>query len=165
MEKLNIGSIQRPHGIKGEVKVYPKTEFIKERFKPGLLVDLDLNGKVETYEIETSRPHQSSVLVKFKGLDSLNDVEFLHKAELYIGKEHRHPLPKGEYYFSDLEGCDVYSNLEKIGVVTEMIDNPAHPIMRVQLEDRETMIPYNKTFVAGVFIDIKRIDINWMEGL
>lgn len=165
MDKLNIGSVQRPHGIRGEVKVYPKTEFVKERFEPGLLVDLDLNGKVQQLEIESSRLHQGSVLVKFKGLDSLNDVEFYHKAELYIGKEHRHPLPKGEYYFSDLEGCDVYSDLVKIGVVVQMLDNPAHPIMRIKMDDREVLVPYNKAFVAGVFMDVKRIDINWMEGL
>lgn len=165
MEKLNIGSIQRPHGIRGEVKVFPKTEFIKERFSAGLLVELELNGKTTEYEIESARMHQGSVLVKFKGLDSLNDVEFFHKAELYIDKVHRHPLPKGEYYFSDLEGCEVFVDLKKVGVVSEMIDNPAHPIMRVQLDDREVLIPYNKTFVTGVFIDIKRIDVNWMDGL
>lgn len=165
MEKMNIGSIQKPHGIKGEVKVYPKTEFIKERFKPGILVDLELHGKTTQMEIESARMHQGSILIKFKGLDTLNDVEFFHKGELYIDKELRHELPKGEYYFSDLTGCDIFVDLKKVGKVVAMIDNPAHPIMRVELEDREVLIPYNKVFVAGVFMDIKRIDVNWMEGL
>lgn len=165
MSKISIGSIQKPHGIRGEVKVFPKTEFVKERFKVGLLVDLDLNGKVIQVEIESVRMHQGSVLVKFKGLDTLNDVEFFHKGEIYIDKEDRHPLPKGEYYFSDLMGCEVYSDLMRIGKVTEMIDNPAHPIMRIAMDDREVLVPFNKTFVAGVFLDVNRIDINWMEGL
>lgn len=165
MTKISIGSIQKPHGIRGEVKIFPKTEFISERFKPGLLVDLDLNGKVQEVEIESARMHQGSVLVKFKGMDTLNDVEFFHKGELYIDKSERHTLPKGEYYFSDLMDCDVYLNLEKIGVVTEVMDNPAHPILRVDMADRQVLVPFNKVFIAGVFLDVKRIDINWMEGL
>lgn len=165
MDKLNIGVVQKPHGIKGEVKIFPKTDFVKERFQKGLKVEFVLNNKSQILEIESSRMHQGSVLVKFVGLDNLNDVEFFHKGELFLDKSYRHELSKGEYYFSDLEGCDVYSNLEKIGVVLQMIDNPAHPIMRIKLEDREVLVPYNKVFVAGVFMDVKRIDINWMEGL
>ena len=165
MTQLNIGSIQKAFGIKGEVKVFPKTDFVKERFNPGREVRMELNGKIHHFVIQSCRQHQGSLLVKFEGLDSLNDVEFFHKGELYIDESERHPLPKGEYYFSELMGCEVYSNLERIGEVIEMIDNPAHPIMRIQLEDREVLVPFNKVFVAGVFVDIKRIDINWMEGL
>ena len=45
MKLLSIGSIQKPFGIKGEVKVFLKTDFVKERFKPGTEITLELNGK------------------------------------------------------------------------------------------------------------------------
>ena len=165
MGLMNIGSIQKPHGIRGEVKVFLKTDFAKERFKKGNKLTLKLNGKEEILEVESSRMHKGSLLLKFVGLDNLNDVEFHHKGELYIEEGARHKLPKDEYYFSEIEGCNAYNSGELLGEITEMIDNPAHPIMRIKTQERDILVPFLKVFVKSVDLDSKRVDINWLEGL
>ena len=165
MTLINIGSIQKPHGIKGEVKVFLKTDFAKERFKKGNTITLKLNGKEENLTVESFRMHKGSLLVKFAGLDSLNDVEFHHKGELYIEDETRHKLPKDEYYFSDIVGLIAYNEGKVLGEVIEMIDNPAHPIMRIKTTERDVLVPFLKVFVLGVDLDEKRVDIKWLEGL
>lgn len=165
MTLINIGIIQKPHGIRGEVKVFLKTDSVKERFKTGNTVVLKLNGKEEKHIIEASRMHKGSLLVKFKGLDTLNDVEFHHKGELFIEETQRHTLPKDEYYFTDLVGCTAYNDGLALGEIIEMIDNPAHPIMRIQAEERDILVPFLKVFVKQVELAEKRVDINWLEGL
>ncbi|QIK69967.1 16S rRNA processing protein RimM [Erysipelothrix sp. HDW6C] len=165
MEKISIGIIQKPHGVRGEVKVFPKTDFVEERFKKGQEIDLLLNGKTTHYVIDTVRKHQGSVLVKFVGLDNLNDVEFFHKGELFIPRDEMHDLPDNEYYFVDLVGCDVYVEGATIGSVSEMIETPAHPVMRVKGTERDILIPFVERFILDVNIVDKRIDVDWMEGL
>lgn len=165
MSLINVGSIQKPHGIKGEVKVFLKTDFAKERFKKGNEIILKLNGKEEKLVVDTSRMHKGSLLLKFVGLDSLNDVEFHHKGELFVEDAVRHELPKDEYYFSELVGLSAFNEGVELGEIIEMIDNPAHPIMRIKTPERDILVPFLKVFVAAVDLEAKRVDINWMEGL
>lgn len=165
MDLISIGIIQKPHGIRGEVKVFPKTDFIEERFKKGTNIILDLNGKRSAQVIETVRMHKGSVLVKFKGLDSLNDVEFYHKGELFIEREQMHDLPEDEFYFVDLVDCEAFNEGEKVGIVTEVIETPAHPVLRIKSQERDILVPFVERFIGDVDIENKRIDLNWMEGL
>ncbi|CAM2749230.1 ribosome maturation factor RimM [Erysipelothrix tonsillarum] len=165
MEHIIIGIIQKPFGIKGEVKVAPKTDFVQERFAPGQLVHLKLGGKTVDYVIASFRRHHGSILIKFEGLDNLNDVEFFHKGEISIDREAQHELPEDEYYFVDLEGCTVYSDGEELGLVTEIMETPAHPVLRIKADERDILVPFVERFIQAVDTKAKRIDINWMEGL
>lgn len=165
MTLVSVGVVQKPHGIRGELKVFLKTDSVNERFKKGNSLIFRLNGKEETVVVESSRMHKGSLLLKLVGLDSLNDVEFYHSGEFFVEKETRHALPEDEYYFSDLVGCDAYDNDQLLGPVIEMIDNPAHPIMRIKAKERDILVPFNKAFVASVDLDKKHIAVNWMEGL
>lgn len=165
MELISIGIIQKPHGIRGEVKVFPKTDFITERFKKGNAVILELNGKKTPYTIDTVRMHKGSVLVKFKEVNSLNDVEFFHKGELFIEREAQHELPEDEFYFVDLVGCVAYDNDQELGLVTEVIETPAHPVLRIKSRERDILVPFVERFIASVDIKAKKIMLNWMEGL
>lgn len=160
--KIQIGFVQKPHGIRGEVKVMPTTDFEEERFVVGSKVELELKGETKVYEIETVRKHQGSILLKFKGLDSLNDVEFFHRAKINIDKDDLHELDEDEFYFIDLEGLDVYSDDELVGKVTEVLDMPAHAVLRV---NKDILIPFNKEFIKDVNLEEKKIIINYMEGL
>src|SRR5690554_2808887 len=107
--KVKIGFVQKPFGIRGEVKVMPTTDFVEERYKKGREVELLLNNEVKNLVIESVRRHQGSVLLKFEGLDNLNDVEFFHRAEIQIERDEMHELQEDEYYFVDLVGCSVYA--------------------------------------------------------
>lgn len=164
--KITIGVVQKPFGIKGELKIKPMTDFVDERFSVGNVVTLLLDQKEMKYEIETVRSHQGSLLVKFKEVQSLNDVEHFHQAKIQIERNELHDLQEDEYYFVDLVGCDVYVDQEAIGKVTQVLDMPAHPVLRVsRMELDDVLIPFIETFIAAVDLESKRIDAIYMEGL
>ena len=162
---ITIGYVQKPFGIKGELKVKVETDFVEERFKKGNKIFLNHEGQKQEYEIESSRMHQKSLLLKLKGLDDLNAVENMHRAEITISKDMRHELEEGEYYFTDLLNCNVYLDDKKIGVVKEMMDMPAHPVMRIKTNAEDVLVPFVKVFIKDVDLDLRRIDIHYMEGL
>lgn len=163
--KVKIGFVQKPFGIKGEVKIMPTTEFIEERYQKGKEVELLHQGKIQTLKIESVRKHQGSLLIKFEGLDTLNDVEFFHRAEIQINRDEMHDLKENEYYFYDLEGCDVFDGEKRLGTVSEVMDMPAHPVLRIKTNDEDILIPFVDTFIKDVSLEDRKIYINFMEGL
>lgn len=163
--KVKIGFVQKPFGIRGEVKIKPTTDFVDDRYKKGKEVELLLNDVKRNLIIESVRKHQGSLLVKFEGLDNLNDVEFFHRAEIQIDRDEMHDLDQDEYYFVDLEGCQVYDEANLLGVVSEVMDMPAHPVIRIKTEKEDILIPFIERFIASVSIEEKKIVVNHMEGL
>lgn len=162
MEKIKIGIIQKPFGIKGELKVKSLSDFPDKRFYPGAIVNLDLNDKTRLLKIISVRKHQDSFLLRFEGLESLNDVEAFHQGILWIDKSSRHDLEEKSYYFDELEDCLVISAGKEIGRVTEVLDMPAHPVLRV---NETILIPFNDVFVLDVDKEKAVIEVKWMEGL
>ncbi len=163
--KITIGVVQKPFGIKGELKVKPETDFVSDRFNVGNVIYINLNQKITQHKIEHARMHKGSVLLKLEGLDSLNDVEFYHRALVQIEKEAQHELESDEFYFTDLIDLNVYVDGEFLGVVSEVMDLPAHPVLRVKTDEDDKLIPFVETFVEEVDLDSKRIDVIHMEGL
>ena len=76
MEELfQVGAITQTHGIKGEVKVFPMTDDVS-RFKnmKEILLDAGREGYI-SLEVESARPQKNLVILKFKGIDNINDIE------------------------------------------------------------------------------------------
>ena len=115
MEYVVIGKIVNTFGIKGELKVYSYTDFVKERFKKGSKVYL--SEKYLPFEVNSCREHKGFLLVSFKDHEDINLVEKYKNMLIYKAKEDIKPLKKGEYYFSDLRDLEVYVEGEKIGRV------------------------------------------------
>lgn len=85
-QKLQVGIITATHGLKGEVKVYPTTDD-PGRFRRLKKVILD-NGKVSVdLEIESVKYFKQFVILKFKGLDDIEQVEKYRKASLYVTRD------------------------------------------------------------------------------
>ena len=102
MEDLyQVGAITQTHGIKGEVKVFPLTDDIS-RFKnmKNLLLDGGKDGYIEL-EVENVRQQKNLVILKFKGIDNINDIEKYKGRGLYVTKENRVELKEDEYFIAD----------------------------------------------------------------
>lgn len=85
-ELLQVGVITTTHGVRGEVKVFPTTDD-PARFKKLKDVILD-NGKAKKdLEIENVKFFKNMVILKFKGLDNINDVERFRQAKLLVTRE------------------------------------------------------------------------------
>jgi len=124
-----VGRIVGTHGLRGEVKVLPLTDF-PERLGEYRHVTLRWpDGKEEPHEITASRAHKNVVLVKLKGLQDINQVERLRDAELWVPAEELAPLPEGHFYVHEILGMRVVTTSgEEIGRVTEVIRGPANDV-------------------------------------
>ena len=102
---LQVGAITSTHGIRGEVKVFPTTDD-PARFKKLKKVILDTGKRQIDMEIQSVRFFKQFVIVKFKGIDNINDVEQYKGSSLFVSRENAVSLEENEYYIADLIGIE-----------------------------------------------------------
>lgn len=107
-DMLQVGVITQTHGIKGEVKVFPTTDDA-QRFKKLKKVTLDNGKERRELEITSVKFFKNLVILKFKGIDDINEVEKYKKAALFVTREDAVPLGENEYFIADLIGLRVVS--------------------------------------------------------
>ncbi len=132
---IAIGQIVAPHGIRGEVKVEPLTDF-PERFKKGARVFLGQKvdaGEVVATEIAAARPHQGRWLVLFGNTKDRNAAEALRDRYVLIPEADAMPLGEHENYAHDLIGLDVVTNDGvALGKLVEILFTPANDVYIVR---------------------------------
>ncbi|BBI34471.1 ribosome maturation factor RimM [Cohnella abietis] len=166
---LNIGKIVNTHGIRGEVKVYPQTDFPEVRFKPGNKLQMfpPESGEPITIEIVSSREQKKMYVLKLKGFDNINQVEKYKGWELKVSDSDRVPLPDGEYYFRDIVGCEVETEEgEKLGTITDILSPGANDIWVVKMaKGKELLLPVIDDVILDVDITSRKVKVHLMEGL
>ena len=162
MSNFVIGKIINMHGIKGEFKVFPETDDIT-RFEQLDYVII----KEKKFEIEGVRYHKEFVLLKLKGIDSINDGEKYKNELIEIPEELALPLEEGEYYIRDLYDMKVYDEDEKyIGILTDIFFTASNDVFEVTMEDgKKVLLPNIDECIKEVDIENKIMRIKMMEGL
>lgn len=161
---LRIGIIVNTQGIKGEVRVMPLTEKI-ERFTWLKYVYLD-DDKLIKMDIEHVRYHKNFVLMKFKGIDSMNDAEKLKNTYILVDRENAIKLPEGSYFVCDLIGLDVVDvNGEAIGKVADVLSTGSNDVYVVKKDEKEILIPALKSVVKSIDLKSSRITVELPEEL
>ena len=165
MEQMfTIGKIVNTHGVKGEVRVLPSTDDVK-RF--GKLKEVKVeNRTMTTYEIETVRYHKNFVLLKFKGIDTMNEAELLKNSLLKIDRKDALPLKKDEYYQCDLYGLRVVTDTGKdLGKLTDILMTGSNDVYVVRNEEKEILIPAIKQCILKVDLEVGEMLVHLLEGL
>jgi 16S rRNA processing protein RimM len=98
METIKIGTIVKPHGVRGELKVYSSSDFIMDRLKKNAVVILEKNGKKTEMKVTASRMQQDMALVKFEGVDSMNDAELWRDADVLVDRSRIPALKENDLY-------------------------------------------------------------------
>jgi len=141
---LEAGRIVGTHGVRGEVKVEPWAD------EPAFLLDFEevqLNGKL--YAVEQSRVHKTQVLLKLKGVDTVEDASLLRGKIVSINRDDAQ-LEDGAVFIADLIGLPVYDEAHnELGKITEVLTLPANDVYVVK-GAHEYMIPVVKEFVLTV---------------
>ena len=165
MEQMfTIGKIVNTHGVKGEVRVLPSTDDVK-RF--GKLKEVKVeNRTMTTYEIETVRYHKNFVLLKFKGIDTMNEAELLKNSLLKIDRKDALPLKKDEYYQCDLYGLRVVTDTGRdLGKLTDILMTGSNAVYVVRNEEKEILIPAIKQCILKVDLEAGEMLVHLLEGL
>ena len=102
---LKVGVITTTHGVRGEVKVFPTTD--PERFLDLEYVILDAGREMKKLEIRNVKFFKNLVILKFEGIDNINDIEMYKGRDLWVPREEAQELDEDEYYIADLLGMKV----------------------------------------------------------
>ncbi len=167
MEWIQIGTLLKPFGLKGEMKVYSMTDFPEERLAPKKVIYLEKEAEKKPFTIASFRMHKGQPLISFEGFQDINRIESYSRSALYVRKSDLPALAEGEYYFYQLKGLEVYDQqLNRIGTVMRMETGAAHNLIRIlTLEQKEVLVPYVEAFVRKVDLEHHRILIRVIEGL
>lgn len=163
---LQAGVITTTHGIRGEVKVFPTTDDV-HRFKDLDSVLLDTGRDYMKLEIENVKYFKQYAILKFKGIDNINDIEKYKGRSLYVTRDQAIPLEEDEYYIADLIGLDVYlESGEKFGVLKDVMETGANDVYIVETkEGKEVLIPAIHECVLDIDVEENRMEIHLMDGL
>jgi len=163
-EKISVGKILGPHGINGEVRVLPLTDFPR-RFKKNTEVWID--SLQRTVLIESVRRHSQFLLMKFSGFPERNDVEKLKNSLLQVDRSKAFKLPPGHYYRFEIIGLEVFNlNGESLGEIRDILETGANDIYAVKREHRnDLLIPALKTVVKEIDIPNRRMVVELPSGL
>lgn len=162
---LQVGVITTTHGLKGEVKVFPTTDE-KERFKELKQVILDTGTEKLDLEIESVRFFKNLVILKFKGINDINDVEPYRKKSLYVTRENAVQLNENEYFIADLIGLAVVEeDGEELGELCDVLQTGANDVYCVKKDDQEILIPAIRECIRSVDIAAGKMTVHLLPGL
>lgn len=163
---LQVGVISSTHGVRGEVKVFPTTDDVN-RFKKLKKVILDTGKEQKELEIQGVKFFKQMVILKFKGIDNINDIEKYKGKSLYVTREHAVKLKKDEYFIADL--IDMQVMLEdgtEFGTLTDVMKTGANDVYCIQTEKYgEVLVPAIGECICQVDVEARKMIIHLMPGL
>lgn len=163
---LKVGVISSTHGLKGEVKVFPTTDDVN-RFKKLKEVVLDAGDEKTLLQIEQVKFFKQFVILKFKGIDDIGNVEKYRGKDLLVTRENAVKLEKDEYFIADLIGVSVVSEDGALeGILKDVIRTGANDVYVIELNDgRELLLPAIRECVLTVNLDENLMKIHVLDGL
>ena len=166
MKNLEIGQIVNTFGIKGFVKVNPWVNDVT-RFDNLKKVYIKIRKELKELEIEEVKYHKNQVLLKFKGVETVEQAEMLRNAILEIDRKDAIPLAEGEYFIADLLESEVYTDEgEKLGILEDIFNTGSNDIYVVKNElGKSILLPRIKDVFKEIDVENKKIIVHLIEGL
>jgi 16S rRNA processing protein RimM len=165
---LKIGIITSTHALKGEVKVFPTTDD-KKRFSllKNMEVFLDRDGQKRPIKVADARYFKEMVILKFEGIDRIEEAAVLVRSEIYVDRKDGVPLGEDEYYIADLIGLEVYSEEnEYYGTISDVMQTGANDVYCVKSKKYgEILIPAIKQCIMNVDLQGGRLIVDLLPGL
>jgi len=165
---MNVGKIVNTHGIRGELKIMPTTDFPEVRFAKNAELYLFMpDGQSVLAKVEAARPHKNMYIVRFKEFGNINEVEKFKGGMAKVSKEDLAELEENEYYFHQIIGCSVVTEEgDTLGKITDILTPGANDVWVVKTSTgKEVLIPVIDDVVLDVDIEQQQVKIHLMEGL
>lgn len=162
---LQVGVISSTHGIRGEVKVFPTTDD-PARFKKLKIVLLDTGKELTELEVQSVKFFKQFVILKFRGIDNINDIEIYKGKSLLVPREDAVELEENEYYIADLIGMEVVTDEGEFGILRDVMETGANEVYIIDSKKHgEVLIPAIRDCILDVDVENRRMKIRLMDGL
>jgi 16S rRNA processing protein RimM len=161
-----VGRIGKPHGIRGDVTVEPRTDEPLERFAVDAV--LLVAGQSRTLQVAQSAWHGGRLRVRFAGTESRDDAELLRGLILEVERDPDQTLADpDEFYDSALIGCQAYlPDGRRAGEVAEVIHLPAQDLLVIRDGDGpDVLVPFVRQIVPSIDLGNRRIELDPPVGL
>ena len=169
---LVVGHLNKPHGTKGEIFVWPLTDHPESIYAPGVFVFVaDANGeepdaKIGSLRIDTVRDFRNGFLVGLEGVADRSRAEELRGRYLLMPIEQLEPLAEGQLFYHQLLGMEVVTkDGRRLGEITEVYELRPAAMLEVHGPDGEVMIPFLSHVVVAVDPEAGRMVIDPPAGL
>lgn len=163
---VTVAVLRRPRGNRGEVTAASLSSK-PERFARLKSVRLtgEIVGEAAVYQVEQVWGHEGTLIFKFRGVDSISDAERIRGAEVQVPRSERVELDPGEYFLSDLLGCEVqeYGSGRRLGNVTGFEEFGGPPLL--ELDGGRLLIPFVKAICVDIRPEERLIRADLPEGL
>jgi 16S rRNA processing protein RimM len=172
-EFVTIAKIVKTQGRIGEVAAELFTDFPEKFETRHRLFALDEKNQRRELQVEGFWPHKGQMILKFAGIDSINDAEPLLRSELQIPRSERAELEPGAVYVSELLGCSVVAryagSTRELGVIAQIeFSTGTAPLLIIKdANGKEYMVPFAEEFLAqdGVKLEQRRVEMVLPEGM
>lgn len=163
---LKVGVITTTHGVRGEVKVFPTTDEA-ERFLELDYVLLDTGRELRRLEIQNVKFFKNLAILKFKGIDNINDIEMYKGRDLWIPREEGQELAEDEYYVADLIGMQVVLEDGTVfGTLKDVMETGANDVYVINTKDKgEVLLPAIRECILDVNVEENTMTVHLMKGL
>ena len=166
MDLLEVGKIVNTHGLRGEVKVVPWTDY-PEVFEDIDFVYVKKKSEYERLDVKGIKYQKNNLIVRFSQITDINMAEKYKNQVIYAEREILGELPEGVYYIADLIGLDIVTeDGEKIGTVSDVFNTGSNDIYEVKREGKKNLLlPVIDDVVLNIDVDGGKITVRMMDGL
>lgn len=163
---FEIGQIVNTFGIKGMVKVNPFTDDISQ-FEEMETILVDKKGNLLEMQIEEVKYSKNQVLLKLKGIETVEEAEKYRNCYLKLPREKARKLPKNTYFIADLIGLEVYTEEGKLlGKVEDIYNTGASDIYVIKDElGKQILLPAIKDVIKQIDLEQEKIVVHLLDGL
>ena len=165
-EYFEVGQIVNTNGLKGLLKINPFTDDIT-RFEKLKTIFIEHKKELLEFEIESVRYQKKQVLLKLKGIDTIEEAEKYREDYLKINRNKEEKLPENTYYIVDLIGLDIYTeNGELLGKLDDIFSTGSNDVYVVKnSEGKQILLPAISDVIKNIDLEQKKIVVNLIEGL
>ena len=165
-ETVLVGSVVRPHGLRGDVVVIPQSD-VGDRFDVGSRLFLcHADGRVELDIVRRSGGYRDRLLISFESSVDREAAEALRGAELRVARDDVPGARDGQYYYFELVDClcrDAVAG--DLGPVVAIIEDGGGLLLEVDRDGQKVLIPFVRSFLRRIDVEAGEIDLDLPPGL
>ena len=165
-ERVTVGRVLRPHGVRGEVVVEVLSD-VPGRLDAGrtLLAAREEGGPARALSVAERRHHKSGALLRFAGIEDRDRAEELRGIWLEVDRAQVPKAPPGTYYHYELLGCRCLDGEHDLGEVVDLAEDGGGLLLIVSDGRRLVPLPFVESFLREIDVAAGRIVFDLPEGL